>query len=134
MRARRLAASTIDGPTGRPDLRIDDGAVGFRVAIHGQGVEIVDELRDLVEERLMRDLRPFARRIVAAHVRLWVPTEDDRPAICHVRVELRPSGGLALGETGSSLATAIGRATERMGMALGAQLARAGAPSQAWLR
>lgn len=131
----RRAASTIDGPTWRRDLRIDDGAVAFRVAIHGQGVEVVDELRELVEARLLRDLRPYAGRIIAAHVRLWVPTEGDGPAICHVRVELRPSGGLALGETGSSLATAIGRATERMGMALGAQLARPGAAaSQAWLR
>ena len=116
-------------------LRIDDGEVAFRVAIHGQGVEVVDELRDLVEDRLVRDLRPYARRIIATHVRLWVPMEGDGPAICHVRVELRPSGGLALGETGSSLATAIGRATARMGSALGAQLARPGAAaSQAWLR
>lgn len=116
-------------------MRIDDGAIAFRVAIHGQGVEIVAELRDLIEQRLRRDLRPYAGRIIVAHIRLWVPTEGDGPAICHVRVELRPSGGLALGEAGSGLATAIGRATERMGMALGARTARQGAAaSQAWLR
>ena len=116
-------------------MRNDDGAVPFRVAIHGHGVEIVDDLRGLIERRLRRDLLPFAGRIVVAHVRLWVPTEGDGPAICQVRVELRPSGGLALGETGSSLATAVGKATERMGMALGVQLARKdAAASQAWLR
>jgi ribosome-associated translation inhibitor RaiA len=116
------------------ELRIDDGAA-FRVAVHGQGVQVVDELRHLVEKRLRTDLRSYARRIVVAHVRLWVPTEADNPAICHVRVELRPSGGLALGETGSDLRTAVARAVERMRIALGAQLARPGsAASQAWLR
>jgi ribosome-associated translation inhibitor RaiA len=116
-------------------LKIDHGGAAFRVAIHGQGVEIADEVRSLVEERLRRDLRAFAGRIVVAHVRLWTPTDGNAPVICHVRVELRPSGGLALGETGANLTMAVDRATERMKTALGSQLARQGATvSQAWLR
>jgi ribosome-associated translation inhibitor RaiA len=116
-------------------LKIDNGMAAFRVAIHGQGVEIGDEVRSLVEERLRTDLRAFAGRIVVAHVRLWSPTDGTAPVICHVRVELRPSGGLALGETGGDLTMAVDRATERMKTALGAQLARPGATvSQAWLR
>src|SRR5688572_11820862 len=54
-------------------LRNEDGAAPFRVVIHGQGVEVVDDLRGLIERRLRRDLLPFAGRIVVAHVRLWVP-------------------------------------------------------------
>ena len=116
-------------------MKIDHGVAEFRVAIHGQGVEIADEVRTLVEERLRRDLRAFAGRIVVAHVRLWAPTDGNAPVICHVRVELRPSGGLALGETGSNLTMAVGRATERMKTALGSQLARQGVTvSQAWFR
>ena len=116
-------------------MRLDGGAVAFRVAIHGQGVQIVDELRRLVEGRLWTGLEAHAGRIVVAHVRLWVPTDADGPVICHVRVELRPSGGLALGETGFDLDTAVARATERVRAALGAQLTRPGsAPTQAWFR
>ncbi len=117
-------------------MRTDEGAAAFRVAINGQGVQLVDELlRRLVEERLWTELRAHARKIVVAHVRLWVPMDADGPVICHVRVELRPSGGLALGETGSDLGTAVARAAERMRVALGAQLAGAeSSTSQAWFR
>lgn len=56
-------------------------------------------------------------------------------AVCQVRVELRPSGGLALGETGSNLAAAVERATDRMRGALAATFARKEAMAlQAWLR
>ena len=34
------------------------GAGAFRVAIHGQGVQIVEELRRLVEERLWTEMAP----------------------------------------------------------------------------
>lgn len=116
-------------------MTLDHGGEAFRVAVHGQGVEIADDVRSLVEERLRRDLRAFAGRIVVAHVRLWAPTDGLAPVICHVRVELRPSGGLALGETGSNLTMAVDRATGRMKTALGSQLARPGATvPQSWLR
>jgi ribosome-associated translation inhibitor RaiA len=116
-------------------LKIYRGGASFRIAMHGQGVEIADEVRSLVEDRLRRDLRAFAGRIVVAHVRLWAPTDGNAPVTCHVRIELRPSGGLALGETGSNLTMAVDRASERMKTALGSQLARQGAAvSQAWLR
>jgi ribosome-associated translation inhibitor RaiA len=116
-------------------LRIDDGGRAFRIAIHSQGLEIGDQLRDLIEARLRKNLGPNAARIVVAHVRLWTSTEGDGPAVCQVRVELRPSGGLALGETGSNLATAVERATDGMREALGASFVRKeGTASHAWLR
>jgi ribosome-associated translation inhibitor RaiA len=119
----------------RRDLRIDDGGRAFRIAIHSQGLEIGDELRDLVEARLRKNLGPYAAQIVVAHVRLWTPMEGDEPGVCQVRVELRPSGGLALGETGCNLATAVERAADRMKGALAASFARKEAmASQAWLR
>ena len=120
---------------GGETLRTYDTAAPFRVAINGQGLEIDADLRVLVEHCLRAGLRPHGRRIVAAHVRLWAAPGGDGPAICHVGVELRPSGGLALGETGSNVASAVGRATERLEAALRARLARQDpAPTQAWLR
>jgi hypothetical protein len=116
-------------------LDSDRGRADFDVAIHGQGVEISEEVKSLVGDRLRRDLRAFAGRIIVARVRLWSPPDGNAPVTCQVRVELRPSGGLALGETCSSLPTAVERATGRMKAALRAQLASPGAAlSHAWLR
>ena len=112
-----------------------DAVNAFRIVIHGQGVALTRGLAQAIEERLRKDLRPHARRIVVAHVRLWTPPEGDRPAVCHLRVELRPSGGLALGEAGLDAAAAVERASLRMTVALGAHLARPqGAGSNAWFR
>jgi hypothetical protein len=98
-------------------------------------VEVSEEVKSLVGDRLRKELRAFANRIIVARVRLWSPTDGNAPVTCQVRVDLRPSGGLALGETCSSLATALDRATGRMKAALGAQLASPGeALSHAWLR
>ena len=114
---------------------MEQGAREFPVAIHGQGVEIAGDVRSFVEDRLRRDLRAFAGRIVFAQARFSLPTDGNAPVRCHVRVELRPRGGLALGETGSTLTMAVERATERMKAALGARIARQGSTaSQAWLR
>jgi hypothetical protein len=116
-------------------LESDRGRADFDVAIHGQGVDISEEVKCLVGDRLRRDLRAFAGRIIVARVRLWSPPDANAPVTCQVRVELRPSGGLALGETCSSLATALDRATRRMKAALAAQLPSPGeALAHAWLR
>ena len=116
-------------------MRTEKDVAVFRIVLHNQGVKLTRALGDAVQERLRRDLRPYAGRIVVAHVRLWMPSDADGPAVCHVRVELRPSGGLALGETGSDAAAAVERASLRMASALRAQLARppAVAPN-AWFR
>jgi ribosome-associated translation inhibitor RaiA len=116
------------------ELKIADRGSPFRVAIHGQGIEIADPVRSLVEDRVRRALRAFAGRIAGAQVRLWSPMEGNAPVVCHVRVELRPRGGLALGETGPDLAMAVNRAARRLSAALQARLARPGVVSQAWLR
>jgi ribosome-associated translation inhibitor RaiA len=119
----------------RRDLKIDDGSTSFRIVVHGHGVEIGDELRAFIEASVWKDLRPFAARIIVSHVRLWHPAEAEAPAVCQVRVDLRPSGGLALGETAGTPSTAVEKATRRMGRALGRQLGREdGSRPQAWLR
>ena len=116
-------------------MRNDDGVAAFRVAVHGQGLDVAEETRRLVEERLRTDLGAYRERIVAAQVRLRTPSHGNAPVTCNVRVDLRPGGGLALGETGSDVTMALGRASVRMKTALGARLACAGANlSHAWLR
>jgi hypothetical protein len=100
----------------------------WRVTIHGKGVEVGDGLRRLVEEALRAPLQPYGGRVALAHVRLWVPADGDGPGTCYIRVDLRPSGGVALGETAPDLAKAVRRAAGRVGAAVGRQLAVHGIP------
>jgi hypothetical protein len=111
----------------------------WRIAINGQGVEITDDVRRLVEGDLRSVLEPHRGRIAFAHVRLWEPIDTDGPTTCYIRVDLRPWGGLALGATAPDLTKAIGRATERVGTAVRNQLAILGeggsrASSSSWFR
>ena len=109
-----------------------------RITINGQGVEITNDVRQLIENNLRAVLEPYGGRIAFAHVRLWEPIDSVGPTTCHIRVDLKPSGGLALGATAPDLAKAVRRASERVGAAVENQLAcrtAAGASrSTAWFR
>ena len=96
---------------------------GFPISVHAQGVDLDDGLRTEIGVRVAADLRAYASRIAVTHVRLWVSLEGQGPAMCQVRVELKPSGGLAVGETGSDLGAAIAHASERMAASLDARFA-----------
>lgn len=110
----------------------------WRIAINGQGVEVTSGVRRLIEGDLRAVLEPYGGRVAFAHVRLWEPIESGGPTTCYIRVDLRPSGGLALGATAPDLAKAVKRASERVGAAVGSQLARHGAAdtrgSYSWFR
>lgn len=95
----------------------------WRIAIHGQGVEITNGVRRLVDGSLRALLKPYGCRVAFAHVRLWESIDRDGPTICHIRVDLSPSGGLALGATAPNLAKAVKWAAERVAAAVGSQLA-----------
>jgi hypothetical protein len=95
----------------------------WRIAIHGQGVEINNGVRRLVDGSLRAVLKPYGCRVAFAHVRLWESIDRDGPTTCHIRVDLSPSGGLALGATAPSLERAVEWAAERVAAAVGSQLA-----------
>jgi hypothetical protein len=98
----------------------------WQIGINGQGVEITSEVRRLVEGELRAVLQPCSGRVGFAHVRLWEPIQGDGPTTCYIRVDLRPSGGVALGATAADVANAVRRASERVGIATQNQLARSG--------
>jgi hypothetical protein len=95
----------------------------WRIAIHGQGVEITNGVRRLVDGSLRAALKPYGCRVAFAHVRLWESIDRDGPTTCHIRVDLSPSGGLALGATAPNLAKAVKWAADRVAAAVGSQLA-----------
>lgn len=109
-------------------------AASFRIVINAQGMEIGEPVREQIEKRLRADLLPFAAGIVVVHARLWVAPGGEGPAICHVRVDLRPTGGIALGETAADVPAAVARAGRRMSEELEQPRAHARPMSQAWLR
>jgi hypothetical protein len=110
----------------------------WRIDINGQGLEVTKALRGLVERDLRAALKPHSGRVTLAHVRLWESVEDDGPTTCYIRVDLRPSGGVALGATAPDLAKAVRLASDRVGTAVENQLARAAGASNhgahSWFR
>ena len=100
----------------------------WRIGINGQGLDVTSGVRNLVEGVLRAVLQPYGGRVAFVHVRLWAPVETDGLVTCYIRVDLRPSGGVALGATARELAKAVRRASERVGTAVESQLAR---PDQA---
>ena len=93
-----------------------------RVTINGQGVEITDSVRRLIETDLGAVLAPHRGRLAFVHVRLWKPLDSDGPTTCYIRVDLKPSGGLALGATAPDLVKAVRKASARVGAAVENQL------------
>jgi sigma 54 modulation/S30EA-like ribosomal protein len=98
-------------------------ATMWRIAINGQGVEVTNEVRQLLECELRSALEPYGGRVAFAHVRLWEPAESAGPTTCYIRVDLHPTGGLALGAVAPDLTKAVRLASERVGAAVRRQLA-----------
>jgi hypothetical protein len=125
------------GPSAVPEVT-EVSRTMWRIDINGQGVEITNGLRCLVEDDLRAVLQPYGSRVAFAHVRLWEPIAGDGPATCYIRVDLRPSGGVALGATAEDVPKAVRQASARIGTAIQDQLARPagvpGAGSYSWFR
>ena len=94
----------------------------YRITINGQGVDITDSVRRLIESDLGAVLEPHVDRVALAHVRLWEPLDSDGPTTCYIRVDLKPSGGLALGATAPGLAKAVRKASAQVGTAVNDRL------------
>ena len=106
----------------------------FRIVIDAQGMTLAGPAREAVGARLRTELEPFAAGIVVVHARLWSAPGGEGPAICHVRVDLRPSGGIALGEIGADVPTAVARAGRRMADELETPVPGTRRAVHAWLR
>jgi hypothetical protein len=88
-------------------------------------VAVTPELAALVEARMRSALKGVGKRVGQVTVRLHRPPDAAEGLwTCHVLVDLRPSGGLGLGENAAQLVTAIDRASRRAGAAASAELAR----------
>jgi hypothetical protein len=94
-----------------------------RITIHAQGVEITDSTRRMIERDLGAVLDEHGRRVAFAHVRLWKGVDVEGPTTCYIRVDLNPSGGLGLGATEPDLTTAVRNTSQRIGRAVGTELA-----------
>ena len=109
-----------------------------RITINGQGVEVTDSVRRLIEADLRAVLAPHGGRFALAHVRLWEPLDSDGPTTCYIRVDLKPNGGLALGATAPDLTRAVRQASERLRAAIESKLRCATATeasgSSSWFR
>ena len=109
-----------------------------RITINGQGLEITDSVRRLIESDVGAVLEPHGGRVALAHVRLWEPLDSDGPTTCYIRVDLKPSGGLALGATAPDLTRAVRQASERLRAAVENKLrcptATAAHRSSSWFR
>jgi ribosome-associated translation inhibitor RaiA len=97
----------------------------MQVVVHGHGVEITPALQAQVAGQALAALGRFGGRIGRVTVRLHAPSnEAGELAICHVLVDIHPSGGLGVGEAAPSLDAAADRALGKAGAAVSAQLMR----------
>jgi len=95
----------------------------MRLAAYGHGVDVTQQLRARIEERILAELGQFGRRVGRVTVRLHRPADDGGDLwTCHILVELLPSGGLGLGDTGCGPLGALDRAVGRLATAVALQL------------
>ena len=103
-----------------------------RLMVFGHNVEVTRDLRAYIDSEVEGALRPFGKRVGTVCVRLHQASDPAAPVSCYIRVDLNPSGGLALGEFAPGTKQAVAAATRRIGGAVGREIARAqGAPNPA---
>ncbi len=86
--------------------------------MHSQAVELDAPFRASIEQQLLRVLAGLGARVGHVHVRLYGEAGGESVCTCYVRVDLLPSGGVAVGETAGDPATAVARAVHRIGLAV----------------
>lgn len=115
-----------DKRPGRAQLHRED----MRLVVHGHNVEITPELHAHLERQLESSLGDLGALVGRVTVRFHAPVgTEDAITTCHILVELRPSGALAIGESALRPETAVVRAAERAGRELARR--RGLAPSRA---
>jgi hypothetical protein len=96
-----------------------------RLMVFGHNVDVTRELRAYIDSQVEGVLRPFGKRVGTVCVRLHQASDPDAPVSCYIRVDLNPSGGLALGEFAPGTKQAVAAATRRIGAAVGREIGRA---------
>jgi hypothetical protein len=96
-----------------------------RLMVFGHNVEVTRDLRAYIDSQIEGALRPFGKRVGTVCVRLHQASDPAAPVSCYIRVDLNPSGGLALGEFAPGARQAVAAATRRVGAAVGQEIARA---------
>jgi hypothetical protein len=95
-----------------------------RVMVFGHNVEVTGDLRAYVDSQIEVALRPFGKRVVTVCVRLHQASDPGAPVSCYIRVDLNPSGGVALGEFAPGTKQAVAAAIGRIGAAVGREIGR----------
>jgi hypothetical protein len=96
-----------------------------RLMLFGHNVELTRDLRAYVDSLVEGALRPFGKCVGTVCVRLHQASDPGAPVSCYIRVDLNPSGGLALGEFASGTKQAVAAATRRIAAAVGREIAHA---------
>lgn len=88
----------------------------WRTTVHSHEVDVDSRLRASIDEQLLRALEGLGR-IGHVYVRLYgKPGEGVQT--CHIRVDVLPSGGIALGDSAENLEGAVASAAARIGPAV----------------
>ena len=96
-----------------------------RLMVFGHNIDVTRELRAYVDSQVEDVLRPFGKRVGTVCVRLHQASDPGAQVSCYIRVDLNPSGGLALGEFAPETKKAIALATRRIGAAVGREIGSA---------
>ncbi len=88
----------------------------WRTTVHSREVEVDSRLLSSIDEQLLLALDGLGR-IGHVHVRLSGKAGEGL-LTCHIRVDVLPSGGVALGDSAEDLGGAVTRAAARIGPAV----------------
>ena len=95
-----------------------------RLMVFGHNVNVTRDLRAYIESQVGDALRLFGKRVGTVCVRLHQASDPGAPVSCYIRVDLNPSGGLALGEFAPGAKQAVAAATRRIGAAVDREIGR----------
>ena len=92
----------------------------MRFEIRRRGVEVLEELRSYLKDRLGLALKRFARHVDLVRVYLW-DVDGPRGGVsqtCRIVVEVPPRGRVIVTETDTEIRAAIAGATNRVASSL----------------
>jgi hypothetical protein len=94
------------------------GVAVWRTTMHSQAVEVDSRLRRSIEQQIRHALGGLGQHIGHVHIRLYGETGGSSLCTCYIRVDLVPSGGVALGETAGDPSKAVARTVARIAVAV----------------
>ena len=100
------------------------GLAMWKTTVHSHGVDVDGQWRSSIEQQMRRALSGLDSRIGHVHVRLYGEAGGTGLHTCYIRVDMLPSGGVALGDTAPDLEGAVARAAARIGGAVRREIER----------